>query len=119
MDIDATTGEATAPRPTFRACRFCQTPVSQPKRRDMVKDFCSDRHRAAFRDAQVQHAIQTAQDAMAEAGAEFERLAARLTGAADLLERYRKHGSRPRPAKQPAEPSQELTKALAALLPKP
>lgn len=81
----------------------------------MQKDFCSDRHRAAFRDAQVQHAIRTAQEAMAEAGAEFERLAAKLTGAADLLERYRKHESRPRPARKPAEPSRELSTALKAL----
>lgn len=101
---------------TFRPCRFCGVAVAQPKRRDIVKDFCSDRHRAAFRDQQVQHAIRTALAAIQEAAGEFERLVSRLDGAAGLLERYQRKPRKDRPPKAPAEPSKALTDALGVLL---
>jgi hypothetical protein len=100
MDDVTPAAEATAappaPVPTFKPCRHCQVPVEQPKRRGQVKDFCSDRHRAAFRDAQIQGAMKQAQAAIEETSGELARLSARLDGAMQLLERYQRHGTRPR-----------------------
>lgn len=94
------------PGPVFRPCRHCQVPVEQPKRKNQVKDFCSDRHRAAFRDAQVQAGIREAQAVVVETQAaiqgtrdELERLEARLTAANQLLERGLRHGHRRREKK--------------------
>lgn len=93
---DGQAGDSTATAVAVRPCRFCQQPVPQPKRRGQVKDFCTDAHRAAFRDAQVQHAMREAQAAIEETSGELARLSARLGGAMQLLQRYERH---PRPAK--------------------
>ncbi len=88
-----------------------------------MKDFCSDRHRAAFRDSQVQAGIREAQTAIQEARDEIaqtignlEQLDARLAGATQLLERGLRHGRRkPKAERPPVQPSAELSKALAHL----
>lgn len=98
MPTDSPPVDSTAPAPApgvFRPCRFCQIPVLQPKRKDTVKDFCSDRHRAAFRDAQVQHALKEAQAAVEETSSELARLSARLDGAMQLLARYQRQPRKP------------------------
>jgi len=95
------------PDDVFRNCRHCGVPVLQPKRRGQVKDFCSDRHRAAFRDAQVQAGIREAQAAIQETRDEIaatrdnlERLDARMLAATQLLERGLRHGTRKPKASQ-------------------
>ena len=67
-----------------------------PKRRNVVKDFCSDRHRAAHRDALIAAQIKSAEDAITEAAQvivdmrdELERQLAKLAGAQAMLERCR------------------------------
>lgn len=67
-----------------------------PKRRNVQKDFCSDKHRAAYRDATIAAQIKAAEDAIAEAGHaivdmrdEMDRQLAKLTGALAMLERCR------------------------------
>lgn len=69
-------------------CLFCAAPIEKA-RRGGERRFCHARHRAAYRDAQMRAAIQEAQAAVAEAIDEMARLSARLTGAMELLERYR------------------------------
>lgn len=116
VDQAAPAGESTATATPTRPCRFCQIPVPQPKRRGQVKDFCSDRHRAAFRDAQVQAGIREAQAAIQETRDEISRLDARLSAATQLLERGLRHGRRtPRAERQPVQPSAELAKAFTSL----
>jgi hypothetical protein len=56
-------GALPAPRP----CRFCGALVAQPRRRGQVKEFCSDKHRAAF-------ALQKRQDALKSAIEDLEVL---------------------------------------------
>lgn len=89
MNTDQTTSE-----PGVRPCRFCQAPVQQPRRRGQVKDFCTDRHRAAFRDQAAQAAVQNARDAIRETIDEVNRLVARLEGSDQLLARFQRHGKR-------------------------
>lgn len=102
-DSNQAAGESTAAQadqegPGVRPCRFCQTLVTQPTRRGQVKDFCTDRHRAAFRDGQVQAGIQNARDAIRETIDELGRLTARLEGSDQLLARFQRHSRRPRVA---------------------
>lgn len=92
-----------------RPCKHCGGPVVAPKRRGVVKDFCSDRHRAAFRDATIARQIEAAEAVVVEAGQvlldmrnELDRQVARMTGALAMLER-----SRPRRMRHPAQPSTE------------
>ncbi len=92
--------DATAIRPPL-PCRFCHIAVDQPKRRDMVKEYCSDRHRAAFRAAQVQLAIQTARETVQAAVNALGEHQARLEGALALLARYEPK-KRPDRAAKPA-----------------
>lgn len=115
---DAAEGESTATVATTKPCRFCQALVEQPKRRGQVKDFCSDRHRAAFRDSQIQAGIREAKAALQETRDELERLQARLDAADQLLDRGLRQGTRPRKLAEPktVQPSAELTKALDAIL---
>lgn len=82
-------------------CKYCGGPVTPPKRRGLVKDFCRDRCRAAYRDQRLAQAAQQAQQAVQEcratiqAGmvtvegvlADIAQTEARLAGAAQLLER--------------------------------
>lgn len=96
--------EDTAGRPDVLPCRFCQVPVTQPKRKDIRKDFCRDAHRAAFRDAQVQQAVREAlaagqevRDVIEDAMGRLDQAAARMHGAMQLLARYQRH---PRPQKK-------------------
>lgn len=84
-----------------RPCKHCGGPVVAPKRRGVVKDFCCDRHRAAFRDASIAKAIEQAEAVVVEAGNamldlrnELDRQVARLTGAMGLLERCRPRAAR-------------------------
>ncbi len=80
-----------------------------PKRRGVVKDFCSDRHRAAFRDATIARQIEAAEAVVVEAGHvlvdmrnELDRQVARMTGALAMLERCR-----PKRMRQAAQPGTE------------
>ncbi len=123
MDADTATGESTGQEPVFRNCRHCGQPVQQPTRRGQVKEFCSDRHRAAFRDAQIQAGIREAQaairdtrQALSDTRDELERLDARLVAADQLLERGLRHGTRPRKTAEPkpVDPAAELLKDLRA-----
>lgn len=107
----------------YRPCRHCQVAVLQPTRRGQVKDFCSDRHRAAYRDGQVQAGIRKAQEAIVETREEIattiatlEQLDAKLVGAGHLLDRGLRHGRRTRKTHQePAGPQPDLSKALETL----
>ena len=63
----------------------------------MVKEFCSDRHRAAFRDAQVQTALRNAQQACQDAANALAEHAAKLEGAMQQLARFAR---KPRPEKK-------------------
>jgi hypothetical protein len=56
----------------------------------MVKDYCTDRHRAAFRDRQVQEAILVARTAVSDAVIAMAAHATRLDDALTLLDRYRR-----------------------------
>jgi hypothetical protein len=105
------TAEATATVYQEKPCRHCGGPVVAPKRRGIVKDFCSDKHRAAFRDHQVAAAVQEAQraiedtkDAIEDTRSELARLEARLTGARQLLEQ-----AVPRRLRAAAQPDGEST----------
>lgn len=81
----------------------------------MVREFCTDRCRAAYREKQIQAAMKEATDAVEEAAGELARLSARLDGARQLLERYR--AKRTRPRRRPAAGgSPELAQALNTLL---
>jgi hypothetical protein len=60
----------------------------------MVKEYCSDRHRAAFRDSQVQAALQAARDSVQAAVDALAEHQARLEGAMALLDRYRRQPRR-------------------------
>lgn len=75
--------------PAPKLCRYCQQPLTPPKRKGIVKEFCSDRHRAAFRDEQQQAALREAESAVTDAMADLERHAARLSGALSLLDRLK------------------------------
>jgi hypothetical protein len=68
-------------------CLFCGLPVEKAKRGG-VRQFCDARHRSAYRNAQVQAAIQEARAALSEARDEMARLSARLDGAEQLLDRF-------------------------------
>lgn len=77
-----------------RPCKHCGGPVVAPRRKGLVKDFCSDRHRAAHRDATIAAQIRAAETAIKDAGLaivdirdELERQVAILTGALAMLER--------------------------------
>ncbi|MGE0430533.1 MAG: hypothetical protein AB7P11_21225 [Hydrogenophaga sp.] len=92
-----------------RPCKHCGGPVVAPKRRGVVKDFCSDRHRAAFRDATIARQIEAAEAVVVEAGHvlvdmrnELDRQVARMTGALAMLERCR-----PKRMRQAAQPGTE------------
>lgn len=110
-------GEDTAAHgPENKACRNgCGNTVPPPKRRGLIKEFCSDRCRAAFREKQIQAALREAVEAVDEAAGELARLSARLDGAKLLLARYQAKTTRPRKPRQPAA-SPVLTKALGVLL---
>lgn len=120
MNQDAAEGESTATMgsldqdgPGVKPCRFCQAPVQQPTRKGQVKDFCTDRHRAAFRDSQAQAAVQNARNAIQETLDELARLSARLKGSDQLLARFQRHGRRPRSVRKPAATyAADLAKAL-------
>jgi uncharacterized coiled-coil protein SlyX len=85
--------EATAQHPP---CRNCGGPVVPPKRRGLVKAFCKDRCRAAYRDkriaaaiAEVALAVAETRQAIDQVTGELDRLVARLDGAAQLLDQTR------------------------------
>lgn len=73
----------------MKPCRHCGEPVEQPAG-GKTKDFCSDKHRAAFRDAAQQQAIEEVVEGLAQLEAELERFAASCRGLAMRLERFRK-----------------------------
>ncbi len=81
---------ATQQPSVFRTCRFCDAPVLQPKRVGAVKDFCSDRHRAAYREQERQKALAMAIQAMTSMGDAIEQGVAALNGAAQVLARFQK-----------------------------
>ncbi len=78
-------------RQDVRPCRFCDAPVPQPARTTRPKEFCSNAHRAAYRERERQDAIRAALDSIDELEAETERLVAKLHGARQLLARFLKH----------------------------
>lgn len=84
--------------PALDAPKTCRYPpcgiLLTPQRGGSPKEFCCARHRAAFRDLQVQNAFVDAIAAIEDGQAEMARLLARMDGAKALLERYRRHGKR-------------------------
>lgn len=81
-DEQTAPAEATA---TQLPCEHCQGPVIPPKRKGLVKRFCSDRCRANHRDQRIQRAVETLDEVADEVQGELERLNARLHGARTLL----------------------------------
>ena len=78
---DAKPAEATPDDYQPDPCKFCGGPVKRPKRRGLIKLFCRDRCRAAFRDHAITDAVDNAEAVMVEVQDEQERLHARLEGA--------------------------------------
>jgi hypothetical protein len=75
-------------------CLFCQAPLTPPRFAHIRKSFCCDRHRVAYHSKVIQAGLEqvvkalTRQTALAQQFAgEFERLAAEMDGARQLLER--------------------------------
>ncbi len=85
---------------TIEAPNTCLLPacgiVVPPARRGGVRKFCSDRHRAAYRDLMIQLAVRETQAIVQEARDEMERLGARLAGAMAQLQKLQHHGKRQR-----------------------
>lgn len=77
MSEQQTDAEATA-TPVYQAapCKFCGGPVVAPKRKNLVKEFCCDKHRAAWRDDQLAKSVQNVLASVEEFGAEMERMSA-------------------------------------------
>lgn len=84
-------------------CLYCGAPI-EPAKRGGTRRFCNSRHRVAYRTAQIQAAITQALAAVDETSGELERLAARLEGARQLLQRFQRQLPRP------AHPDTESTK---------
>lgn len=90
-------------------CHFCGGPVVAPRKKGLVKKFCRDKCRAAFRDRAIVQAVEAAraaitdcQDCLGEVAGEVERQQARLKGAWQLLDQAipkRLHS----PAKNPSD----------------
>lgn len=76
----------------LRPCRFCDAPVEQPtgRHRKLVKDFCSPKHRAAFREREHQKALALAVEAIDNAEGAVGQAMAQLQGARAALERFQK-----------------------------
>jgi hypothetical protein len=83
----------------------------------MVREFCSGRCRAAFREKRTQAALRQVSEAAAEAAAEMQRLAAVFEGASQVLDQFRTKARRPRKLRPPAGSNPDLQKALDVLLP--
>jgi hypothetical protein len=89
-----TTAPAADSTPGTRPCRHCGIDVPQPKRRGQVKDFCSDRHRAAYRDNLVQEAHRNAEAVLAEGRDFIQGWLPKMQTALDDLARFRRKGRR-------------------------
>lgn len=99
VSINPPAADSTPTRPPV-PCRFCGVPVEQPKRRDITKEYCSDRHRAAFRDAQVQAAVRNALQACQDAADAMAEHQARLEGAMQQLARFARKSRKSPPEKK-------------------
>ncbi len=82
---------------TLANCLHCGVPI-EPAKRGGTKLFCCDRHRVAYRDAQIQvalgHVMKTLQalnESMGEFVAALEANVAAATGAMQALEKGLKH----------------------------
>lgn len=82
-------------------CRYCGGPVTPARRPHIVKDFCCDRHRAAFRDARVRQTIQDVIDLAEDLAADLTRKAALLRAAVATLASVKTKPRQPRGAVQP------------------
>lgn len=71
---------------TQAPCEHCHGPVIPPKRKGLVKRFCSDRCRANHRDQRIQRAVDLLDEVADEVQGELDRLQARLRGARTLLQ---------------------------------
>jgi Ni,Fe-hydrogenase III large subunit len=76
-----------------RPCRFCQAPVAQ-QHAGQVREFCDNRHRAAYRDQERQKALQLASEALDEITDAMEALGAKAAGVKVLLARFHKKKTR-------------------------
>jgi len=77
----------------LRPCRFCEQPVEQPAKlvkAGRSKDFCSNAHRAAYREAEHQRTLQLAIDAVDNLEGAIDQALAQLRGARQLLARFQK-----------------------------
>ncbi len=70
---------------TGTPCEHCHGPVTAPKRKRLVKRFCSDRCRANHRDQKIDRAVQHLHDVADETQAEMDRLQAKLNAALAML----------------------------------
>lgn len=86
---------AMAPAPNTCLLPDCGL-VVPPARRGGVRKFCSDRHRAAYRDLMIQLAVREAMAIVQEAQDEMDRLSARMEGALAQLRKLQHHGKRQR-----------------------
>jgi hypothetical protein len=95
----ATTAPAGDSTPATRPCKHCGIDVPQPKRRGQVKDFCTDRHRAAYRDNLVQEAHLNAEAVLGEVRAFMEGWLPKMQTALDELAKFRRK-TRRKPAEE-------------------
>lgn len=96
-NADAVQGQpeavSTATSEAPQSCLHCGTPIA-PARRGGTKLFCTDRHRAAYRDQAVRHAIQAARDAIVQHVGELARSQAAMEGALAQLDKFAHHGTK-------------------------
>lgn len=84
-------GTAIKPVPMVKPCRLCEAPVEQPEGRNKgLKDFCSPRHRAAYRNQEQQKAILAVEEAFEDLAGMIEQGMAKLHGAQQLLDRFKR-----------------------------
>jgi hypothetical protein len=74
--------------PALRPCRFCDAPVPQLTGR--VKEFCTQAHRAAYREREHQKAMERVIEVAGELRDTVEQKVAELMGAVAALDRFRK-----------------------------
>jgi len=91
--LDPASGPDEAVAVATRACRFCQAPVPQ-LHHGQVREFCDNRHRAAYREQERQKALAMAIEAIDELADLFEAGLARLGGARTMLQRFQKKARR-------------------------
>lgn len=91
--LDPASGQDEAVAVATRACRFCQAPVPQ-LHPGQVREFCDNRHRAAYRAQEQQRAIEAALAAWDEIADSLEQLGAKAAGARAMLQRFQKKARR-------------------------